>query len=284
LEIGDWRLEINNWWRTLGSLAGLGAVFYAGLTLVLYLLQERLIYFPTYTWEATPAEIGLPFEEVWLETADGVKLSGWFVPAPQPRGTVLFFHGNAGNISHRLGSLELFHRLGLNTFILDYRGYGRSEGRPSEAGTYLDAGAAWRYLVETRGVPPAEIIIFGESLGGAVAAWTAETYTPGGLILLASFTSIPDMGAQAYPFLPVRLLSRLQYNTLERMPHLNCPVLIIHSPQDEIVPFRHAQRLFEAAQQPKQFLEIRGDHNGGPLLSAQVYERGLAEFITKSSQ
>lgn len=263
-------------------MVGLGVIFYLGLTLVLYLLQERLIFFPARTWEATPTRVGLPFEEVWLEASDGVRLSGWFVPVEQARGTVLFFHGNAGNISHRLESLALFHRLGLNTLILDYRGYGRSEGRPTEAGTYLDAEAAWRYLTQKRQIPAAQIILFGESLGGAVAAWAAETHTSGGLILLASFTSIPDMGAQAYPFLPVRWLARVQYNTLARMSKITCPVLLIHSRADEMVPFRHSQRLFEAARQPKQLLEISGDHNGGPLLSAQVYERGLAGFISQT--
>ncbi len=198
-------------------------------------------------------------------------------------GVILFFHGNGGNISHRLGSLEMFHRLGLSTFIIDYRGYGQSEGSPSEQGTYLDAEAAWRYLVEERQIPPTQIIVFGELLGGAVAAWLAQTHSPQALILLSTFTSIPDMGAQTYPFMPVRLLARIQYNTLARMSEINCPVLIVHGQEDEIVPYGHGQRLFELANQPKEFLEIKGSHNEGVIISAVQYEAGLATFAAKYS-
>lgn len=260
-----------------------------GLAALLFFFQERLVYFPTRTWDATPGDIGLPYEEVWLEVADGVKLSAWLVPLRQtqegtmdsPRGVILFFHGNGGNISHRLGSLELFHRLGLSTLIIDYRGYGQSEGSPGEQGTYLDAEAAWRYLVEERHIPPCQIIVFGESLGGAVAAWLAQTHTPGGLILASTFTSVPDMGAQVYPFLPVRLLARVRYNTLARLPEIRCPVLFIHSSDDEVVPYSHGQQLFAAANEPKKFLEIRGSHNDGLMMSAAEYEAGLADFITQ---
>lgn len=271
------------------SIVGLIVLFYIGILALLFFFQERLVYLPSRAWAATPADIGLPYEEIWFEAADGVKLSGWFVPlrpaqggAVEPaRGVVLFFHGNGGNISHRLGSLEMFHRLGLSTFIIDYRGYGQSEGNPSEQGTYLDAEAAWRYLVEERQIPPAKIIVFGESLGGAVAAWLAQTHSPQALILLSTFTSIPDMGAQTYPFMPVRLLARIQYNTLARLPEINCPVLIVHGQEDEIVPYGHGQQLFEAANQPKEFLEIKGSHNEGVIISAAQYEAGLATFAAK---
>jgi hypothetical protein len=264
-----------------GVMLGLAALFLIGLGAMIYLFQERLVYFPLREWAATPAEVGLPYEEVWLETADGVKLSGWFIPAEPERAVVLFFHGNGGNISHRLWSLELLHRLGLSSLILDYRGYGHSQGRPSEQGTYQDAEAAWRYLVDERRVPPDKIILYGESLGGAVAAWLAESHTPAGLILLSTFTSIPDIGAQVYPFLPVRQLSRFQYNTLERLPQIASPVLIIHSPADEVVPFSHGQRLFAAAAEPKTFLEIQGGHNDGPMISAPQFRAALAAFITR---
>ncbi len=260
------------------SAISLIVIFYVGLTVLLFLFQEKLVYFPTRAWETTPADASLPFEEVWLEAADGIKLSGWFIPAEPANGVILFFHGNGGNISHRLWSLELFHHLGLSTLVIDYRGYGQSEGNPGEQGTYLDAEAAWRYLVEERRISPTDIIMFGESLGGAVAAYLAQQHTPRALILLSTFTSVPDMGAQAYPFLPVRLLARVHYNTLKRLPQINCPVLIIHSPADEIIPYRYGQQLFAAANEPKEFLEISGSHNEGPLISAQ-YRAGLAAFI-----
>jgi hypothetical protein len=267
----------------LWSFISLIVIFYLGIVALLFLFQERLVYLPTRTWVATPAEVGLPYEEISFEAADGVKLSGWFVPARPARGVVLFFHGNAGNISHRLWSLEMFHRLGQSVFIIDYRGYGQSEGRPNEQGTYLDAEAAWRYLVEKRQIDPAEIIVFGESLGGAVAAWLAQTHSPRALILVSTFTSVPDIGAQVYPFLPVRWLARINYNTLVRLPEINCPVLIVHAPADEVVPYHHGQQLFEAAKQPKAFLKIDGNHNEGIIMSAAQYEAGLADFIAKYS-
>jgi hypothetical protein len=279
----------HSWLRMLWLIVGLVVVGYTGLLAFLFLFQERLIYFPTRAWIATPGDIGLPYEEVWLETADGVKLSGWLIPLRQgqakavnsARGVVLFLHGNGGNISHRLGSLELFHRLGLSILIIDYRGYGQSEGSPGEQGTYLDAEAAWRYLVEEQQIPANQIIVFGESLGGGVAAWLAQTHAPRGLILVSAFTSVPDMGAQVYPFLPVRLLARVHYNTLARLPEIHCPVLIVHSRDDEVVPYSHGQQLFAAANAPKEFLEIRGGHNEGLMISAAQYEAGLADFIGK---
>jgi fermentation-respiration switch protein FrsA (DUF1100 family) len=262
-------------------VVGLVVILYIGLVIFLYLVQDRLVYFPIRPLTATPADIGLPYESVSLQTSDGVNLSGWFVPVEDARATVLFFHGNAGNISHRLDSIELFHGLRLNVLIIDYRGYGQSEGRPSEQGTYLDAEAAWRYLVDERHIPPEEIILFGRSLGGAVAAWLAQEKSPGMLILESTFTSVPDVAAKHYPFLPVRWLTRVKYNTLARLPEIESPVLVIHSPDDEIIPYSHGQALFAAAQAPKEFLELRGGHNEGVFLWRGFYETGLDGFISR---
>jgi len=250
-----------------------------GLLVYLYLVQDRLLYFPVTHISATPADINLSFETINLTTSDGVVLSGWFIPAENARGVVLFFHGNAGNISHRLDSIQIFHRLGLSVFIIDYRGYGQSEGSPSEQGLYRDADAAWQYLVEDRQIPPEKIILFGRSLGGAVAVWLAQQHPPGVLILESTFTSVPDVAAKLYPFLPVRWLVRSQYNSLERLPNIKCPILVIHSPDDEIIPYDHGLQLFAAAQDPKEFLELAGGHNEGFLMMGQTYEAGLAEFI-----
>jgi len=192
---------------------------------------------------------------------------------------VLFCHGNAGNISHRLESIEIFHRLGLNIFIFDYRGYGQSEGKPTEQGTYEDASVAWRYLTQQRQVNPNEIIVFGRSLGGAVASWLAQSHSPGALILESTFTSLADIAASLYPYLPVRLLLRFKYNTAEYLGKVNCPVLIVHSRDDEIMPFSHGCRLFEMASEPKKFLEISGTHNEGFIISGKDYEKGLNAFI-----
>ncbi len=271
---------IRHLWMRMLSIVVIVVTLYVGLVALAFLFQERLLYFPLRGLAATPASIGLTYENVWLKTADGVKLSGWFIPAEPARGVVLFFHGNAGNISHRLDSIATFHDLGLSILIIDYRGYGQSKGKTTEQGTYLDAEAAWRYLVEERQIPPTKIVLFGRSLGGGVAAWLAQTHRPAGLILESTFTSVPDVAAQHYPFLPVRILTRVNYNTLDRLPAINCPVLIVHSPDDRLIPYQHAQRLFATAQEPKQFLELRGGHNEGFILSAQVYEAGLDTFIT----
>ncbi len=253
-------------------------IIFAG---ALFIFQSRYIYFPERVLSADPATIGLPFESVSLETTDGVKLSGWFVPGESARGVVLFCHGNAGNIAHRLDSIRIFHQLGLDVFIFDYRGYGQSKGKPTESGTYKDAEAAWRYLVEERKVNPDEIIVFGRSLGGAVAARLAQSQTPGALILESSFTSLPDIARKLYPYLPVRLLLRFKYNTAEYLSRVNCPVLIVHSRDDEIMPFSHGQRLFEMAREPKKFLEITGTHNEGFITSGKRYEDGLKAFISE---
>lgn len=264
--------------RVIWLLAS-AALLYGALLLLLFAAQGRLLYFPTRAIAATPADAGLPFEEVWLRAEDGVRLQAWFVPAPQDRGTILFFHGNAGNLSHRLESLELFHRLGWSTLILSYRGYGRSEGRPSERGTYRDAEAAWRHLVEERGTPPRRIVLFGRSLGGGVAAWLAERRTPAGLVLESTFTSVADLASEIYPFVPARLLVRFRYPTLARLPGIRCPVLVVHSPDDEIIPYRHGRRLWEAAREPKRFVQLRGGHNEGFRTTGPTYHRGLAAFL-----
>jgi fermentation-respiration switch protein FrsA (DUF1100 family) len=253
---------------------------YIGLVTILMVFQSHFIYFPEREITVTPAEIGLSYEAVCFETADGVKLSGWFVPAERSRGVILFCHGNAGNISHRLESVQVFYRLGLSTFIFDYRGYGQSEGKLTEQGTYLDAEAAWRYLVQKQQVDPTEIIIFGRSLGGAIAAWLARDHPPKALIIESTFTSVRDIGAELYPYLPVRLLSRFDYNAMDYLRQVNCPVLIVHSRDDEIIPFSHGRRLFETANEPKEILEITGTHNEGFMTSAKRYEDGLDSFIS----
>jgi len=247
----------------------------------LFIFQSNYVYYPERTLITDPGNIGLSFENVSFETTDGLKLSGWFIPCEGARGVILFCHGNAGNISHRLDSIQIFHRLGLAVFIFDYRGYGQSEGKPSESGTYRDVEAAWHYLVEERQVSPGKIVVFGRSLGGAVAAWQARSHTPGALILESVFTSMPDIAAKLYPYLPVKLLSRFKYDTEEYLKGINCPVLIVHSPDDEMMPFRHGQRLFETAKEPKEFLKISGSHNEGFVISPKYYEEGLNTFISK---
>ena len=268
--------------KAVAALLLLGLIGYLVLLSLLYLKQPALIYLPdmpTRQQVATPLNVGLDYRPVTLIAEDGIKLDGWFLPVEAPRATLLFFHGNAGNISHRLESLDFFHSLGLAVFILDYRGYGRSEGSPSEVGTYKDAEAAWRYLTETRGLSPSEILLFGRSLGGAMAAYLASRHKAMGLVLESTFTSVPALAAEHYPWVPVRWLIRYHYPTLERLPGLRMPLWIVHSNEDEIVPFSHGQALYEAAGEPKRLLEIRGGHNDPVGWRGEAYRRGWQAFI-----
>jgi len=257
-------------------------VAYGGLVLAVFLGQSSLLYLPdlpTRELMASPRDIGLDYEEVRPRTEDGLTLHGWYVPASEPRGTLLFLQGNAGNISHRLESLRIFNRLGLSVLIIDYRGYGLSQGSPSEAGLQRDVAAAWRYLVHTRGEAPRRIVLYGHSLGGSLAAWLAAREPAAGLILESAFISVPELAAELYPWLPARQLARLRHDTRAELARARMPVLVMHSPQDEIVPYRHGLALYEAAHSPKDFLQLRGDHNSGFLLSGEDYVRGLERFL-----
>jgi pimeloyl-ACP methyl ester carboxylesterase len=245
----------------------------------LFFAQSSIVYQPGKTTYKTPADAGLEYEDIVIETADGIKISAWFVPVKEAKGVVLFCHGNAGNITHRTETVAVFHGLGLSTFIFDYRGYGKSEGKPTEEGTHLDAAAAWNYLLREKGVKPEEIIIAGRSLGGPVASRLAAKTPPRALIVESSFSSVPDLAAGLYPYLPVRLLCRFAYNTGEYVKQVKCPVLVIHSPDDGMIPFAHGKKIFEAANKPKRFMQIRGSHNEGFSISGELYTRGLKEFI-----
>ena len=254
---------------------------FAGFIIFFYISQSRYVYFPERTLVVDPSAVGLEFESIHFKTADGLGLFGWFVPCDGARGAILFCHGNAGNISHRLESIQIFHRLGLDVFIFDYRGYGQSEGKPTEHGTYEDAEAAWQYLTEERQLPPEQVIVFGRSIGGAIASWLAQRHTPGALIVESSFTSLRDAASTLYPYLPIRLFLRFEYNTVDYLRGVSCPVLIVHSRDDEIMPFSHGIRLFEVASDPKDFLEIKGTHNEGFIMSGRHYEEGLNAFISE---
>ncbi len=254
-------------------------VIYAAIVALAALFQSRLVYFPEAAIAATPSDIGLDYERIALTASDGVTLDAWFVPAGGDGPVVLLCHGNAGNISHRLETIRILNDLGLGVLIFDYRGYGRSEGSPSEQGTYRDAAAAWDYLTAERNIPPKGIVLFGRSLGGPVAAYLATQNDPGALIIESAFTSLPDIGAAAYPLLPVRLISRYDYPTETYAAQVSCPVLVVHSPSDEMIPFEHGSAIYEAAAEPKQFLTISGSHNEGFLASEEEYSSELDSFL-----
>lgn len=268
--------------RWMATLLGWVLAVYVGLALYLYVFQGRQLYFPNLpsrVVDASPSDIGLAFQSLTLKTADGETLDAWYIPAPQARGTLLYLHGNGGNIGHRLDPIGVFHRLGLNVLIFDYRGYGASTGKPDEEGTYADALAAWKHLTEVLHIPPKQILLFGESLGGSIGAWLAERHTPGGLVVYASFTSVEDIAQQLFPIFPAKLLVRYRYDTKSSLARLNCPVLILHSPDDEIIPFSHGQELYLAANEPKRLLELRGGHNDALLISREAYAKGIDELV-----
>ena len=267
--------------RIVLGIAVLAVVGYVLAAAYLYFFQERFVYKPSTRIEGTPASVGMYYEEVSLVASDGVRLSGWYLPLADARGTVLFCHGNAGNISHLLAVAQDAHRLGLGILLFDYRGYGQSAGVPSEEGTHRDAEAAWNYLVQEAGLAPEQIAIIGRSLGGPIAARLARDKTPAALFLEETFTSIPELGRELYPIFPVDLLARYEYPTLEYLKQVECPVLISHSRDDMFIVFEHGQRLYEAAGQPKAFTELRGGHSSAFSEDAATYEAGVEAFSTE---
>jgi uncharacterized protein len=252
------------------------------LVLMFRWFEHSQVYHPDRVLTATGADLGRRFEDVWFKTSDGVELHGWFFPAnthsSRAHLAVLVCHGNAGNIGHRLDTCAALLATGANIFLFDYRGYGRSQGRPSEEGTYRDAQAAHAWLRQ-KGFAGPSIVAFGESLGGGVAAELAVRDPVGGLVLESTFTSLPDIGAELFPWLPVRWLSTIGYNTHSKLPRLRVPVLVMHSPADELVGIHHGKANFAAANEPKLFWELRGDHND-PLADPKHFIAGMETFLS----
>jgi fermentation-respiration switch protein FrsA (DUF1100 family) len=267
-----------NWKRPLAFLL-LGVLL---LFIMLRWFEHSQVYYPGRSFDANGAELKRPFEDVYFETADNVRLNGWFFPADtnslRAELAVLVCHGNAGNISHRLELCRALLATGVNVFVFDYRGYGRSKGRPSEEGTYRDAQAAYRWL-QGKGFVGSNIVAYGESLGGGVAAELAWRERMGGLILQSTFTSVPDLGAELFPWLPVRWLASIHYDTRHKLPRIRAPLLVMHSRADEMVPFRHGEKNFATANEPKLFWELSGSHNDS-IGDQQRFIAGLEKFLT----
>jgi fermentation-respiration switch protein FrsA (DUF1100 family) len=270
-------------------VAGVGYVAILGLA---FAFQDQLLFQPSSRLVATPDRAGMEYETVRLDTEDCETLHGWWIPSADvsretspdasTTPTLLFFHGNAGNISGRLESVRQFLELGLNVLIVDYRGYGQSTGSPSEQGLYRDAEAMWQHLTDARGIDPSRIVLFGRSMGGGPATWLAARMSPGAVILESVFTNLPDVGAHHYPFLPVRTLATNQFDNASRVADIDAPLLVIHSRGDRIVPFELGRSVYEAATEPKQFLEIEGGHNDGFLVSADRYMRTIGSFLEEA--
>lgn len=269
--------------RTLVTVAILVVAVIAALTFWLLASESRLLFYPARESAGTPSDWGWRFEDVALVAVDGVKLHGWWVPHAPERSdagvTVLFLHGNAGNISHRREKLALYRDLGADVLIVDYRGYGRSGGQPGEDGFRRDAYAAYEHLTNVRGVAPRRVLVHGESIGAAVAARLAAEVPIGAVVLEAAFTSVPDVAAAMYPVLPVRWLVRNRFETLARIPNIRAPIFVLHSRGDEYFPIQHAERLAAAGGSRARLIELQGGHNDAFLVSAPIYRRALEEAI-----
>jgi hypothetical protein len=248
--------------------------------------EEKLIYFPSRDLDAAPAALGLEHEELFLVSSDGVRLHAWFLPArPDGRGfTVLVCHGNAGNMSHRLDRALSMHReLRADVLLFDYRGFGRSEGNPHEKGTYEDALASYRYLADVRRVDPERIVLFGESLGAAVAVELSSRVPAGAIVLESPFTSIAAMARVAYPFLPAGWV-RTKYDNLGKVGGLSVPLLVIHGTRDETVPFTQGRELFDAARGPKRFLGVEGaGHTDAYIVGGERYWSAWRELLENAA-
>jgi fermentation-respiration switch protein FrsA (DUF1100 family) len=253
-------------------------VGYLVIGFTIYFLQPIMVYVPTAEIEVEPNEVGLAYEDIYFENSVGTKLNGWYIPSPGAKLTILFCHGNGGNISYYLSKAMMYHSLGANCFLFDYSGYAKSRGKPSEKGTYDDAGSAYKWLVETKQIEPNSIILHGWSLGGPIAANVASTEPVKGLILESTPTSAPDIAGKYYPIFPAKLFCRYKYDTTSYIKNVKCPVLIIHSPQDDIIPYSMGQKLFEIANEPKKFIEISGTHNTDQLES-DIYKSGIQNWL-----
>ncbi len=261
----------------IGCAAGVVAVG-AVLTMLLLAMERQLIYFPDRQIVQRPREVGLESEELWLRSADGVKLRAWWVHGSGQR-VLLFFHGNAGNISHRLERVRLLvDALGLDVVLLDYRGYGESEGTPSEAGLYADGLALYQLAID-RGFRPEQVVLFGESLGSAVAIETALHRPCRAVVLETPFLSIPALARRYYPWVPTFLI-RTRFDNERKIPRLAVPKLIAQAERDEIVPPEHSRRLFELARPPKELYVIPGaTHNDTYLVGGRAYIEAWKRFL-----
>jgi fermentation-respiration switch protein FrsA (DUF1100 family) len=242
--------------------------------------EKRYVFFPTSDVEFTPDDVGVAYQEVFFPTETGLKLHGWYIPGPGDF-TWLWFHGNGGNIGHRVTELALLHqRLGISILIFDYRGFGRSEGLPSEQGTYQDARAALAYLRQQHGLAPDAIVYFGHSLGTAVALELAASESPAGLVLVSPFASISEMSRLVFPRLPSAWLVRNKYNSLARVAKVQCPVLILHGELDETVPIAQGRKLFDHANPPKRFQALPwAAHNDTFEQGGEDYWEAFQEFL-----
>lgn len=254
-------------------------VFVIAFKVLFILLEQKGLYHPYKDIPETPKNLGIAFEDINFKTTDGQLLNGWFVPAKDANITVLYCHGNAGNMYHRLHKVKFFHEMGVNFFIFDYRGYGKSTGKPNEKGLYKDAQAAYDYLISRKDVNKNMIVVYGKSLGGSVAADLCVNRKACALMLEGSFASVALRAQQLYPFLPMKILITQKYDAMAKVKNLRIPKLIAHGRQDEVISFHHGEILFASAAEPKQFLPFEGGHNDDVYVTSATYKAELEKFF-----
>ena len=250
------------------------------------MIEDKMIYFPARYPEGiwNPIDYGLVVEDTYFKTEDGLSLHGWFVPSDENNITLLWFHGNAGNLSHRLENIKYLHELNINVFIFDYRGYGKSEGQlPSEKTIYIDSKAAYLYLIQEKKILK-NMFLFGRSLGGAIAVEMAKEFDCTGLIIESSFPSAREMAGAMFPFLPIKYFIKTKFNSVNKIKQIYCPKLFIHGNKDNIVPFKLGKQLFDAAPDPKEFFKIDGaGHNDTYVVGGKRYFNVINQFLRKHS-
>jgi fermentation-respiration switch protein FrsA (DUF1100 family) len=267
----------------LKTVAGL-AILLVLLIVVLVGCENKIIYhpvkYPDGLWDTS--NMPLPIQDVWFTAKDGVKLHGWYIPSDEAVATLLFFHGNAGNITDRLGNIFFLHHLQLNVFIFDYRGFGRSEGDPDEDGIQLDSQAAYDTVLTQPGVSDQSLFIFGRSLGGPFASYTATKNPAVGLILESSFTNAEDMADKMFPVLPVSWFIGSELDTQGYVSQLKIPKLFIHGTMDNIIPYTMGRELYKSAAEPKEFFQIVGaGHNNTYRIGGEEYFDKIKEFVVR---
>jgi pimeloyl-ACP methyl ester carboxylesterase len=257
----------------LGILTGVWGIW-------MFFRQSRIVFKPTRDLLTDPSDLGLAFEDVYPQLSTGNRVHGWWIPGDDCSRAIICFPGSIGNMSHELTTVSFLRRLGACVLIVDYPGFGRSAGHASERGCYLAASAAWDYAIQNKGMRPESIVLFGRSLGGTVAAWLAARHPEcARLVIHSAFTSVPDVAARAYPFFPVRYFCYIRFNTLKQIRACRCPIVLMHSKADTVIPLWHGERILEEAPEPKRFVPIRGDHYGSEWQDTPGLQSALGRLI-----
>jgi pimeloyl-ACP methyl ester carboxylesterase len=257
----------------------------AGVAVWLIAQQRHMVFKPSRSLLGDPSVLGLPFDDVFLHLANDTRVHGWWIPCEGSQKLILCLIGSIGNISHELNTVAFLRSLGSNVLMIDYPGFGRSEGRPTENGCYLAADAAWEFVTREKNVAPEDVIVFGRSLGATVAAWLAARHPDcGRLVVHSGFTSVPDLAAKTYSFFPVRYFCYIRFNTLAQIRACRCPIVVMHPAEDRIIPIRHSLRILEAAPEPKRFISLQGDHYGSEWQQTPGLRVTLGELMMSEAR